>query len=79
MPIIVTNWPLKDVDATDPILFRDEPELTEAIVEYFQKEIKDEEVFKHDRNVIVSERRIYGAYYDNQLQPILDIYSLLNK
>jgi hypothetical protein len=68
--IVITNWEMSDKYAFDKNLFKDDTELEAAIVKFKDNLPSDIEVFKHEKNVIITENKCYGAFYESDLGKI---------
>jgi hypothetical protein len=69
--IVITEWNYKHGDSEFPknMVQKDE-QLSEAIMGYYLEVLKpaDIELWVHDQNIIATNKKFYGAFYEKDLQ-----------
>ena len=66
--IVVCSWPLSNGDYSTQL--KDDPRLEKAIKKYAEGLPSTEEVFKYDKNIIVTDKECYGAFFAKDLKHV---------
>lgn len=70
--IVITKWLLSDKYSLDENVFNPNRLLEEAINEYAERELTPNniEIFKRDRNILITEQGCYGAFFEKDLEKL---------
>lgn len=70
--IVIASWPLSDKNAYSPSLIKDDIELQNSISKYCLEKLTPNniEIFKQDKNVVVTENGCHGAFWASDLKKV---------